>query len=359
VEGRRARTWVYGKTQKEAASKLAAARRAHELGLTPGLERLAIAEYLRDWLTAARPTIRPATYLSYRTIVDVHLIPALGRVRVVRLTPGEVETMLAGKLAAGLSPRRVQLIRATLRRALARAEKHGIVGRNVAALADGPAQIRREVQPLSPVETRAFLEHVRGHRLEGLFVTAIGTGMRQGELLGLSWADLALDADPPVLTVRHALQRVEGRLVLVEPKSSAGRRVVTLPAFVVRSLREHRRRQLEERVALGPLWAGNAFDAVFVSEIGTPLDGTNVLRQFQRLLVAAGLPRKRFHDLRHGLASAMLAQGVAPRVVMETLGHSTIALTMNTYSHVIDAARRDAADRIDAFLGPQAAAVGS
>jgi len=150
------------------------------------------------------------------------------------------------------------------------------------------------------------------------------------------------------LRVRHSLQRIDGTLQLVEPKTERSRRSVSLPGVVVSALREHRVRQIEERLLAGSRWRDG--DYVFPSTIGTPLDGVTVTHRFQDALKRLGLPHQRFHDLRHACASLLLAQGVSPRVVMETLGHSQISLTMNVYSHVIPALQRDAADRMDALL---------
>jgi integrase len=207
---------------------------------------------------------------------------------------------------------------------------------------------RREVHPLEPAQARAFLEAIRGDRLEALYVTALGTGLRQGELLGLSWGDVDLEAG--TLRVRQALQRNRSGLVLVEPKSATSHRVVALPAIVVSALRAHRIRQLEERLGAGERWPADPRELVFLSTTGTPLEGVNVTRRFQALLADAGLPRQRFHDLRHACATLLLAQGIAPRVVMETLGHSQISLTMNTYSHVVPSMTRHAAERMDEAL---------
>jgi integrase len=171
-------------------------------------------------------------------------------------------------------------------------------------------------------------------------------GLRQGEILGLRWSDVDLEA--ATIRVTQALQRVNGRLDFVEPKSQSSRRTIPLPATVARALRAHRSRQLEERLAAGARWRES--DLVFTTSVGTPLDCRNVTRRFQAALEGAGLPRLRFHDLRHTAASLMLAQGVPPRVVMETLGHSQISLTMNTYSHVIPALQREAADRMEAIF---------
>ena len=171
-------------------------------------------------------------------------------------------------------------------------------------------------------------------------------GLRQGEILGLRWSDV--DLDTGTLRVHAALQRVAGAFAFVEPKSASSRRTVSLPAIVVAALLAHRARQAAEPERCRP--SGAFADLVFTTTLGQPLDGINVTRRFQRILRAAGLPRQRFHDLRHACASLLLAQGVPARVVMETLGHSQISLTLNTYSHVIPALGREAASRMDEVL---------
>jgi integrase len=176
---------------------------------------------------------------------------------------------------------------------------------------------------------------------------ALAAGLRQGEALGLHWQDVDLDAG--TLRVRVALQRLEGRgLQTVEPKTARSRRSIALPPQVIESLRAHKSRQAQERLLAGSRWQDSGF--VFTTATGTPLEGSSVTHRFQKLLRRAGLPHLRFHDLRHACASLLLAQGVHPRVVMETLGHSQISLTMNTYSHVIPALQRDATERMDAIL---------
>ena len=346
--GCRARRSLLGRTRAAVAAKLAEAQQAEASGLAAATSRMSLGDYLASWLDAIEPRVRPRTYESYELIVRVHLAPALGHAALARLTPPQVQAFLNAKTRAGCSPRTVAYIRAVLRQALGQAERWGLVTRNVAKLADAPRVPRREIRPLDPTEARTFIEAIRGDRLEGLYVTALGTGLRQGELLGLSWRDVDLDAG--TLRVRQALQRNRTGLVLVEPKSATSHRAVALPAVVVTALRAHRVRQLEERLAAAGRWPDDARELVFLSTIGTPLEGVNVTRRFQALLVDAGLPRQRFHDLRHACATLLLAQGVAPRVVMETLGHSQISLTMNTYSHVVPSMTRHAAERMDEAL---------
>jgi integrase len=277
-----------------------------------------------------------------------------------------------------------------------------LISVNSATLIDAPRATRREIRPLAPEEAKAFLTAAKGHPLEAFFVVALACGLRLGEALGIQWADVDLDArtlqvhravqraggnvtarrpllaarkrilkdlhrleeqDPSVpdaaqqrarlakelQEVRKALAAVKTSVQVSEPKSSRSRRTIALPTVAVTALRAHRVLQLEARLAAGGRWRDQGF--VFASGIGTPLDPRNVTREFKSLLVAAGLPNIRLHDLRHSCATLLLAQGVNPRVVMETLGHSQVSLTLNTYSHVLPALQRDAAAKIDAALG--------
>jgi integrase len=199
---------------------------------------------------------------------------------------------------------------------------------------------------LEPEQARAFLEAVRGDRMEALYVLALSTGLRQGELLGLTWS--GLDSEAGELRVSQALQRIQGQLQFVAPKTAKSRRSVTLPEVALEALRAHRARQAEDRLFAGSGWHESGL--VFTTRRGTPLEPRNATRGFKRFLRRAGLPDMRFHDLRHSFATLLLIQGASPRVVMEMLGHSQIALTMNTYSHVIPAMQREAAAKLDALL---------
>jgi integrase len=237
-----------------------------------------------------------------------------------------------------------------LRRALGQAEKWGLVARNVAKLAQPPAYRRPQMQALDAAQANRLLAAASGHRLEPLFRVALALGLRQGELLGLPWREV--DLDRRELRVTQALQGVDHALILVPRKSERSRRVLPLPPFLVDALRAHRVRQIEERLAGGEHYHDSGL--VFTSRTGAPLDERNVTRIFQRFLAAAELPLVRFHDLRHSCALLLLAQGVAPRVVMEILGHSQISITMDTYSHVMPALSQDAVERVAALFQARA-----
>ena len=344
VNGKRTRKTFYGATRKEVQEKLTAALREQQLGTLPTAGRETVGQFLTAWLEdTAKPKLRPSTFRSYSDLVTQHLVPTIGHLKLVRLTSPEVQAVLNAKLASGLSPRRVEYIRAVLRAALNQAIRWGLISRNAAGLSTPPRVIRRHVQVLTPEEAQKFLEVARGDRYEALYTVALSLGLRQGEALGLSWEDV--DLRTRTLKVKHALQRIDGKFQLVEPKTERSRRTIKMPEVVADSLVEHLSRQQELRMLAGGRWVVSSL--IFTTSLGTPIDGGNVTRQFQHLLEVAGLPRLRFHDLRHSCASLLLAQGIAPRVVMETLGHSQIALTMNTYSHVMPAVQAEAAAAMD------------
>jgi integrase len=346
--GKRRRKAFYGNTRREVSDQLKAALHTQQQGLPVAVERQTLGQFIAKWLEdSVRPTVRPKTFDSYAQLVRLYIGPELGNIQLGKLSPQDIQHLLNKLLKSGLAPRTVQYCHAILKMALGRAYKWSLVPRNVAQLVDPLRSRRYEMRSLDPEEARTFLNTVRGDRLEALYSVAIALGLRQGEALGLRWEDI--DMDKCTLKVRYALQRIDGKPQLVEPKTQKSRRTIFMPQVTVNALRAHRVRQLEERLVAGTRWKESGL--VFTSTIGTSLDPRNAFRLFQEALQRAGLPHIRFHDLRHTCASLLLAQGVHPRVVMETLGHSQISLTMDTYSHVIPALQRDAADRMDAVLG--------
>lgn len=346
--GRRRRKYVYGATAAEVQEQLLKARTDHAAGLPVSTDRQTVEHFLRDWLeNSVRPSVRVATYRSYEQTVRNHLILELGRLPLRKLGPQHVRAMLNRKLAAGLSARSVAYLRVVLRAALNQARKWNLVARNVAELVEPPKCERFRIEPLSPEQARALLEAAKGTRLEALYAVALACGLRMGEVLGLRWQDVDLEQDR--VAVSQALQRQKGRgLVLTETKTDRSRRTIALPAPLVAALRAHRVHQLEERLAAGSRWQESGL--VFTSSVGTPIEPRNLFRSFKAALNRAGLPDIRFHDLRHSAASLMLAQGVPLRVVMEVLGHSSISLTANTYSHVMPSLVQDATEKVAGVL---------
>ena len=302
--------------------------------------------FLSSWLESVEHSLRPRTYQRYEQYVRIQAIPNIGRIQLARLTPQHLQTMYAKCLESGLSSTSVAHLHAVLHRALKQATQWGLVARNVATLVTPPRIRRQEMQALSPEQVRLLLETARGNRLEALYVLAVTTGMRHGELLALRWSDV--DLDKGLLRIRATLQRSGENFILSEPKTGRSRRQVELTEVAVAALNRHRSAQAEERLQ-AVAWEDN--DIVFANQVGRPLDQGHLLRRsFYPLLAEAGLSRCRFHDLRHTAATLMLAEGIHPKIVSEMLGHSNIAITLDLYSHVTPTMQKQATAAMDAIL---------
>lgn len=341
----------YGKTRQEVNSKRIAALRDLEQGLPIADERQTVETFLSAWLETMRPPrLVEETWKRYRECVTLHIVPAVGRLRLAHLSAQRVQQLYAECLAKGLSSTSVRQIHAVLHRALESAVRLGIVPRNVSDLVDAPKRRPVEIHPLTREQARAYLAAAAAadDRLEALFTLALATGMRQGELLGLRWRDV--DLDRGTLQVVATLKRRQGSYVWAPPKSARSRRQIALAPHVADLLRRHRTRQLRERLAVGAdAWAEN--DLVFADEAGGPLSHDAVRRRHWHWCRAADVPRIRFHDLRHTCATLLLGSRVNPKVVSEMLGHATVSITLDIYSHVLPDMQQDAAAAIAAALG--------
>jgi len=349
-DGRRVRKYFSGPTRAEVSAKLRRALATADSGVdiaaagrVPTLE-----QWLSHWLNEiASRRVRPSTLATYRGYVQNRIIPELGKHRLDRLQPEHLERFYHRLEAEGLAAATVLQIHHIVSRALKVAMQRGKVARNVATLVDAPSVQQREVQPLTVEEARAVLASAVPLRNASRWSVALALGLRQGEALGLLWADVDLDAG--ILRVRNALQRQRGRgLVLVAPKSRAGRRSIPLPAELLQSLHIHRTAQTAERLRAGSTWQDRGF--VFATPTGSPVDPRNDHATWKRLLETAGVRPARLHDARHTAATLLLTQGVPARVAMEILGHSQVSLTLGTYSHVSTELSRDATSRVGEAL---------
>jgi integrase len=339
---------VYGRTRAEAAEKLTRAMADRDGGIVYDAGKLVLGEYLDRWLAdSVRGTVRQRTYERYESLVRVHISPTLGRIKLKNLTPAHVRSLNREKLDSELAPRTVQYIHRTLSKALKQAVSDGLIPRNAAGSVKPPQPRTEEIRPLDREQVRAFLEAISGDRLEALYVVAITAGLRSGELLGLKWEDVDLEAG--MLQVRRTLSEARSGRIFEAPKSGKGRRI-QLTRMATEALRGHRKRQLEEKLRLGSLWQENGL--VFPSQVGTPIGGRNLIRHFKIRLGRAGLPSTfRFHDLRHTCATLLLRQAVHVKFVQELLGHGDVSLTLNTYSHVLPDMGDAAAGAMDEALG--------
>jgi integrase len=343
------RKTIYGRAYKEVENALAKARGDAARGLVFDAGNLTVGDWADRWLSdAVADTVRPVTFAKYEQIVRNHIKPSLGRLKLQALNPAHVRGLYREKLDGGLSPRTVQYVHVTLNKALKQAVADGLIPRNVCEAVKPPRPQKREISPLSPDQARRFLEACRGERLEALFVLAVHTGMRQGELLGLHWEDVDLEAG--ALRVRRALAQTNDGPVLAAPKSAKSRRRIKLTGAAVEALKRHRAAQNAERLRLGGIWQDRGL--VFPNHTGRFLspylltDGP-----LKRPLERAGLPSIRFHDLRHTCATILLSRGVHAKLVQELLGHATISITLDTYSHVLPGMDDGLADAMGDALG--------
>jgi integrase len=342
------RKYFYGKTRKDVQDKLNKALYEQKQGtLVTGPQRT-LQVQLERWLEqVAKLTLRPNTYKGYRSAINCHLVPALGHIQLQKLTIGHLQAFYAEK-AAMLKPRSLAIMNAALSGALEDALKQGFVARNVAKLVDLPRVERYEGQVLTVEQAKKLLEAARGSRLDALLLVVVTTGLRRGEVVALRWNDI--DLEKGVLQVRHTLARIAGRgLVEGEPKSKAGRRKIALSRVVIEALKAHRVRQLEARIKMGDRWKEGGL--VFCNAHGTYFEPSHVWYLFKQLLKSAGLPDVRFHDLRHSAATVLLAAGVPLKVVSELLGHSSIAITADTYAHVLPEMQQEVVRKIDELYG--------
>ncbi len=340
------RKYCSGRTKKEVREQLDKMKARFAQGFYSFDSRQTVEAYLTTWLTN-RPegALKPRTRESYEGAIRLHIVPAIGHVKLSQLTPAHIQQVLNEK-AKVKSPYLVRNVRAVLRAALNQAVKHGHLVRNVASLVETPKVPPSKVRPLSLEEARNLLASLRGHRFESLFVVAMLTGMRRGEVLGLRWEDI--DFEERVIRVTGSLQRIGRELARFDPKTERSRRTIEVPRLVVEALEGQRTAQKEARLKAGASWQQT--DYVFTTAIGTPVEPRNAYREFVKAVEAAGLPKQRFHDLRHGFATLQLAEGVPLRAVSELLGHTQIGTTADIYQHVTKPMQREAMDRLDALF---------
>ena len=370
--GKGKRKTFSGATRHEVADEMTKALRDRQRGVNIDPQKQTVEQFLQNWLASIKSDIAPSTFVSYENTVRLHLIPFIGARRLSDLGAAHVQRLkdelIQGVVKSGpgvtlpvegspapeprhLSSSTVRYCLKVLRMALDHACKLDLVPRNVAVLVDFPKVEHAEIEPFTAEQAMRFIEAAKGHRLGALFSVATAIGLRKGEALGLKWS--AIDFEHGTLAVRIALQRVKmpgekkGSLLLKEPKQKS-KRTINLPRVCASALLEHRTIQDQERLLAGSRW--QEADYVFTTGIGTPMEPRNLERAYRQILAIAGLHHIRIHDLRHTAATLLLTQGVHARVVMELLGHSQIAITLNTYSHVVPALMKDAANQMDAAL---------
>lgn len=353
-DGSRKRRAIYGKTRKDVRDKLTAAMGDAAKGIVCDDENQTVAQWMARWLEdSAKVDLAPRTYHNYRLQIRQHISPTIGRHKLSKLTAAHVQSMYAAKLREGLKPSSVRYIHAVLHRALEQAVKFHLIPFNPASRVDPPKVRQEEITPLNAEQARAFLDACKDDRHECLYVVSLTCGLRMGEALGLKWSDV--DLDTGTLRVNRQLQRTRrngdksGTLEFSEPKNASSR-TLDLPKRALEALRVHRKSQLEAQLRAGSEWQDNGL--VFATGKGTPLEAQNIVnRFFKPLLKRAGPPNIRWHDLRHTYATLLLARGTHPTYVQKSLGHASVQLTLDRYSHWMPSMGRNTALGIDEALG--------
>lgn len=333
---------VHG-TKKDAQVLLNKLLRDKDMGLLSDAARTSFGNYLDHWLeTAARPRLRARTFEEYSTQLARYVRPELDSLKLEQVTPVVIQKLYTGMLARKLSARTVRLTHAILRNALQQAVRWRMLPFNPADAVDLPKQVRQEMRAMNREEAQRFMEAVAGTRWEILFTVLLTTGLRPSEALGLKWGDVDLGAAQ--LSVRRTVKRVKGVWIYEEPKTKSSRRLIELPMGTVRAL------------------AGLERDGelVFTDGLGEPVKIYTVTQHhFKMALKRAGLPGElRLYDLRHTHATLLLLAGEHPKIVSERLGHSSIQITLDTYSHVLPTMQKETAAKLDAMLfsAPETAA---
>ncbi|MGN9793554.1 tyrosine-type recombinase/integrase [Streptomyces sp. OZ13] len=344
-DGTRARKFAYGKTWAECDTKRRELLDKVDQGVPVPTRSAKLAEWLPYWLeSVVKPRRKLSTYDKYEAHVRLYLVPMIGSKRLESLGAADVRRFLV-QLENKTTAATAKESHRVLRTALTAACREELVTRNVASLVEPPRATSREISPWSLDETLDFLAAARKDPLYAAFVLAIAMGLRRGEIVGLRWGDV--DLDKRVLYVRQQTQRRRGVLYNDDPKGRR-RRAVPLPAMCIAPLRWRRMRQAAAKVRAGESWDEGGY--VFATRNGRPVEPRNVYRSFTRVAASAGLRVIRLHDARHGCATLLTAAGVAPRVVMEILGHSQISITMDVYTHVVQDTQREAISHMDRLL---------
>ena len=341
----------------DAEARLAELLHSLEKGAYVKPQRLSLGQYLQQWLEGyVRTNCSPRTYDGYHSIVERHITQRLGQVPMVHLQPQHIQQLYTHFLSEGrvdrkgpLSARTVLHIHRVLFQALNYAVRQGLLVRNPAAFVDPPKARKPQMKTLTPSEVSRLLHIAKSTRYYPIIYTAVSTGLRQGELLGLRWRDL--DLDLAMLSVSQVLYKRRGVCQFKEPKSSHSRRRLDLSPSLALFLREYRAERETESLLLGRTLSQD--DLVFSNPDGAPMDPGTLTHNFARIARRAGLQGVRFHDLRHTFASLMLIAGIHPKIVSEMLGHSSVAFTLDVYSHVVGGLQKRAMERLDEMLLPE------
>ena len=342
---------LYGKTQKEVRVKLQEVTKQLSEGGYLEPSKMTVSTWLDTWLADYLGAVKPGTVTNYSMQVRVHIKPALGAVKLVALQPPMIQHLYNQLQDNGLSAKSIKNLHGCLHKALTVAVTVGYIYKNPAEACVLPRIVEKEIQPLDTPEITKLLNAIKGHEFETLIKAALFTGMRSGELLGLTWD--CIDFENGSIFIRKQLlpPRRKGEVCTFGTLKNDRPRTVTPAPFVMQALKDHKRAQAQQRLSAGPLWNDEGFPGlVFTHQTGGHLTQSGVWKMLQRVLQSAGIEQRRFHDLRHTYAVSSLRSGDDVKTVQENLGHHTAAFTLDKYGHITETMKRESAARMEAFI---------
>lgn len=347
--GKDIRKSVYAKTQKEVRKKMTEAIAALDKDDYREPSKMTVGQWLDVWVAEYLGGVKPMTVLNYSQHIKNHIKPAMGAIKLDTLNAHTIQKFYnALGDEKGLTPKTIKNIHGVLHKALSQAVMIGYLRFNPADACTLPRIVRKDIKPLDEDATAQFIEAIQGHRYETVFLVTLFTGMRQGEVLGLTWD--CVDLGKGIITINKQIQKAPGGgsiYNLVPTKNSKGRAVTPAP-FVMELLRTQRKRQIEWRLKAGPLWEDTGL--VFTDELGRHLMPHTVYHNFKHIVADMGLPDVRFHDLRHSYAVAAIRSGDDIKTVQGNLGHATASFTLDVYGHVTDQMKRESANRMQQYI---------
>ena len=326
----------YSKVQSDVKKWLLAKRSELRDGVLPKDDNITFSQFVASYMETAKHNLRPKTIEAYSYLIRVHIVPAIGSIKLTQLRPDHLQSFYNQKLESGLSKRTVQFMHSVIHKALDQAMRWGMVPRNVADLVEAPRPQRKTPVMWTPDEVNIFKDAAKNSKYELIFLLSLYCGFRQGEVLGIHYEDVSITKG--TIRVEHTVQPLKGGLVIGQPKTESSRRTVTVPKDVLVLLQKH-------------IYSLNKDQGlIFTSNAGNPISASNVIKEFKKILEVAGLPQIRFHDLRHVSASLLLLAGVDIKTIQKRLGHSQISTTMDIYTNVLPTLQDDAAERMNALL---------
>ena len=348
--GKPIRKSVYGLTQKEVREKLTSAIKSIDDNTYIAPSAITVESWLDTWLKEyVKSSVKLLTFTSYDTISRVHIKPTLGRIKLQALKAPQIQALYNSLLAEGKSPKTIKNIHGVLHKALDKAVKIGYIQTNPASVCDIPRIEKKEIKPLNTDDISRFIKRLQTEEYKNLYLTTLFTGMREGEVLGLTWDCVDFERGTIIINKQLQKEKTSGAKYYIAETKTSKIRVLTPAPYVMSLLKEEQTKQKQNRLRLGYLW-DNPLNLVFTTEIGRYIAFSTVYKRFKRIVAELGVPEARFHDLRHTYATLALQEGDDIKTVQTALGHSTVSTTLDIYSHTTETMKEKSSQRMNNFI---------